>query len=197
MLLDEKIEPLVARSFGLKNARWGVHSSIVGEDRETTGYAIVDYLWWARVMEMGSCKVITGVASFSHYPEKGSNFSLGLLLVSRNLLKLQFLGKQPFRSIELPTNADQVASVLRCMNLLEPEVGIIPGNDIMGPWINLFISSPNGDREITCRGGPMQDSSWINLREALFAYAARLNELYNDPEIREALEPKNIRRALE
>jgi hypothetical protein len=82
------------------------------------------------------------------------------------------------------------------MNLMERYAPIIPGNDKY-PRIDLFVSTLNGDREIQYTGGLMEDKSWLNLREALFDTIATLNESYDDLQISAALDPKNIRRALE
>ncbi|MEP7292221.1 MAG: hypothetical protein ABI835_10575, partial [Chloroflexota bacterium] len=93
------------------------------------------------------------------------------------------------RHVKLPSlENDLVSSALRWMNLVEPSSNAAPGN-IVYPKVDLFLSTPNGSREIHYHGGLNTDPSWENLMYQMLVTIDTLESLYNDKELTAALAP--------
>src|SRR5262249_21954077 len=99
MRFGEKTLPLVAQSFGLRELYAGIHSVLDGQGQKLGG-ADIEYLWLARIMGWTLGPLTMSYAHCSSYLGR-KNTLLGVLLVPQRYLDLEFLGKNPFRCVEL------------------------------------------------------------------------------------------------
>ncbi|MCA9910012.1 MAG: hypothetical protein KC519_15245 [Anaerolineae bacterium] len=178
MPINERIQPLIAQSFGLLllGNRWRKTANSTGQ---TSGSLYVDYQWVAQIGGWWKQNVTIAYSQFG----TGANKSLqGVLLVPRSYPHMEFLGTNPLRSVQIDDQIDLVAASLQSVNLFEESVDIVPGNE-RSPDISLFLYVRNGYREIHFDGGNIRDPSWLRLWDALFQTVTLLQAKYADPEI--------------
>lgn len=181
MRYGEKVIPLVTKSFGLHKLGAGNHRSVVDENGLNIGVCNIEYIWLARIIGHWRGPVTVGFANCPTYLEQ-RNVQLGLLLVPKKYLSLEFYGKQPYRNVKVTEYEDPVIVALQSINLAVPFIGTVPDGDI-GINIEMMIFNRTGYNQIEYQGGSMEDPSWIRLREAIFSVLSMLRPLYADTEI--------------
>lgn len=172
------IDAAIARSFGVSSLGIGARKTI-DPTSMLDGMILIEYQWIAEIRHWWSRPVIIAYTKFKG-DERDSR--KGVLLTFSDYFRFEFLGTNPFRSVNIGDYPDIVAKALEQMNLFEPSIGVVPGDD-RNPEITMSIHIGNGSRELVYVGGNVVDPSWLNLWDALYKTVKLLQAKYNDPEM--------------
>src|SRR5262249_31809289 len=141
------LKEVLAKSFGLSSLGRGHHRTMLDKQGQERGKCSVELMWYATVEEWWPDTIIMAQAHFYYYRDRDrKNVALGVLLVPLGRNKLEFLGSDPLRSVEIPDQRDPVVEALKNMNLVEPKEGkYIPGNSGLHPRIHMVLYAGNGE----------------------------------------------------
>ena len=183
--LKSKADHLIRRALKLEPYHHPYARSPVQikDDMLPKDMAGIDYLWFAEIQGYWKTQVFISCLHMNFYP--ATTKLVGMIFVPQGSLMITlsnqtYLGANPLRAVLLETTEDLVAQSLMNINLLEPLSELSPGN-VPGVTFNIWVSAPNGEREVEYNSGQPTDEGWIRLNAALHSMIEQISACYRDP----------------